>query len=36
MNFVPMAKNIRGHFGVPEFGLMTKMNARVQHFTHCD
>jgi hypothetical protein len=29
-----MAENEWGHFGVPEAGLVSEMNASLQHFTH--
>jgi hypothetical protein len=30
-----MAENKRGHLRVPETGLVSEMNARIEHFTHC-
>jgi hypothetical protein len=36
MDFVALAKQIRGHLGVPETGLVAEMNASLQHFTHGD
>jgi hypothetical protein len=34
VDFVAMAENERGHFGVPEAGLVTKMDTGFQHFAH--
>ena len=36
MDSVTMAENIRGHPGVPEARLVTKMDTGFQHFTHGD
>ena len=34
MNFVAMTEDIRGHLGVPEAGLVSKVDAGFQHFAH--
>jgi len=34
VDFIAMAKNILSHLWVPETGLMSKMNARLQHLPH--
>ena len=34
MNFVAMTENKWGHLGIPITGLVTKVHARFQHFTH--
>jgi hypothetical protein len=34
MDLVPLAEDERGHFRVPEAGLVSKMNARFQHLSH--
>jgi hypothetical protein len=35
VDFIAMTENKRGHLGVPETGLMSKMNTRLKHLTHC-
>jgi hypothetical protein len=35
VNLVAMTKNVLGHLGVPEAGLVTEVDAGFQHFTHC-
>src|SRR6266702_1380611 len=34
MDFVAFAKDERGHLRVPEAGLMSKMDTRLQHLSH--
>ena len=34
MNFVAVTEDERGHLGVPEAGLVTKMDTSIQHFAH--
>jgi hypothetical protein len=34
VNFVAMAKNKRGHFGIPKACLMTEVDTGFQHFAH--
>ncbi len=34
VDFVAMAENERGHFGVPVAGLVSEMDPTLQHFTH--
>jgi hypothetical protein len=29
-----MTEDIRGHLGIPETGLVTEMDTRLQHLTH--
>jgi hypothetical protein len=36
VNFVAMTEDERSHLGVPEAGLVTKMNTGFQHFAHRD
>jgi len=34
VNLVAMAEDIRGHLGVPEASLVTKVDTGFQHFAH--
>jgi hypothetical protein len=34
VDFIAVAINIRGHFGIPEARLMSKMHTRFQHLSH--
>jgi diaminopimelate epimerase len=36
VNFVAVTKDERCHLGVPEAGLVTKVDACFQHFAHSD
>jgi hypothetical protein len=36
VNFVAMAKDVGGHFGVPEASLVAKVHTSFQHFAHGD